>query len=288
MPKKLTLDIARKIAKNVMENVFQPSILTLRLQCYGNAIKAIFGVFHLTILKTEKMYYNRDTKLKWICEKSYIWEARSEDVLRGTWCPVCAGNISYTIENAKQIASDRNGECLSTEYINNRSKLLWKCIESHLWSASLFSIKYLGNWCPYCAGNAQLTLEDMRTLAQKKGGAWWLPFRYFNNSTKLKWVLKIIIYGRLFLLVFNKELGLELDIPYYDYGFAIEVQGEQHEKFNKFFHRGDPNNFIKQQERDQLKKELCEKNRIALRYVWYYEDPYVVIPEHLRELGLIE
>ncbi|RHZ74995.1 hypothetical protein Glove_218g33 [Diversispora epigaea] len=27
---------------------------------------------------------------------------------------------------------------------------------------------------------------------------------------------------------------------------------------------------------------------IVLRFVWYYEDPYIVIPEHLRELGLIE
>ncbi|PKC16721.1 hypothetical protein RhiirA5_406661 [Rhizophagus irregularis] len=50
---------------------------------------------------------------------------------------------------------------------------------------------------------------------------------------------------------------LELDILYYDYGFAIE------------------------QKQDQLKKELCEENWIALRYVWYYEDTYVVIPEHL-------
>ncbi|PKC53289.1 hypothetical protein RhiirA1_479598 [Rhizophagus irregularis] len=33
---------------------------------------------------------------------------------------------------------------------------------------------------------------------------------------------------------------LELDILYYNYGFAIEVQGEQHEKFNKFFHKEDP------------------------------------------------
>ena len=82
--------------------------------------------------------------------------------------------------------------------------------------------------------------------------------------------------------------GLELEIYYSEYSFAIEVQGEQHEKFNKFFHNGDPNNFIKQQAQDQLKKELCEENQIALRYVWYYEDPYVVIPEHLRELGLIE
>ncbi|CAH1766515.1 3535_t:CDS:1, partial [Entrophospora sp. SA101] len=81
---------------------------------------------------------------------------------------------------------------------------------------------------------------------------------------------------------------LHLDIYYPEFGLVIEVQGQQHEKYIEFFHRDDPNNFIKQQERDQLKKELCEENWIVLRYVWYYEDPYIVIPEHLRELGLIE
>ena len=91
-----------------------------------------------------------------------------------------------------------------------------------------------------------------------------------------------------FLKTLDYTTGLELDIYYPQYGFATEVQGEQHEKYIEFFHNGDPNNFIKQQARDQLKKELCEENQIALRYVWYYEDPYVVIPEHLRELGLIE
>ncbi|CAG8714312.1 2685_t:CDS:2, partial [Scutellospora calospora] len=74
--------------------------------------------------------------------------------------------------------------------------------------------------------------------------------------------------------------GLELDIYYSEYGFAIV----QHEKYIKFFHNRDPNNFIKQQARDQLKKELCKENQIALKYVWYYEDPFVVISEHLREL----
>ncbi|RHZ80629.1 hypothetical protein Glove_134g259 [Diversispora epigaea] len=59
--------------------------------------------------------------------------------------------------------------------------------------------------------------------------------------------------------------GLELDILYYDYG--------------------DPNNYIKQQVQDQ---ELCEDNWIVLRYVWYYEDPYIVIPEHLQELGKLK
>ncbi|CAG8807462.1 2008_t:CDS:1, partial [Racocetra persica] len=90
-----------------------------------------------------------------------------------------------------------------------------------------------------------------------------------------------------FLKTSKYPTGLELDIPYYYYGFAIEVQGEQHEKYNEFFHKGDPNNFIRQQERDQLKKELCEENWIVLREVWYYEDPFEKIPTILRELGLI-
>ncbi|CAG8814090.1 14061_t:CDS:2 [Gigaspora margarita] len=113
------------------------------------------------------------------------------------------------LNDAKQVANNKNGECLSETYINN------------------------------CAHSRPLTLEEAKQIAHSRN-------------------------------------GLELDIPYYPYGFAIEVQGEQHEKYNEFLHKGDPNNFIKQKERDQLKKELCEENY-----------PYIVIPEHLRELGLI-
>ncbi|CAH1765437.1 6048_t:CDS:1, partial [Entrophospora sp. SA101] len=84
-----------------------------------------------------------------------------------------------------------------------------------------------------------------------------------------------------FLKTLESPIGLELDIYYPEYGLAIEVQGEKHKKYIEFFHRGDPNNFIKQQEQDQLKNELCEENWIVLRYVRYYEDPYIIIPEHL-------
>ncbi|RHZ47606.1 hypothetical protein Glove_575g26 [Diversispora epigaea] len=41
---------------------------------------------------------------------------------------------------------------------------------------------------------------------------------------------------------------------------AHETPREQHAKYIEFFYNGDPKNFIKQQERDQLKKELCEEN----------------------------
>ncbi|CAI2187860.1 3759_t:CDS:2 [Funneliformis geosporum] len=62
-----------------------------------------------------------------------------------------------------------------------------------------------------------------------------------------------------FLKTSEYPTGLELDIPYYEYGFAIEVQGEQHEKYIEFFHRRDPNNFIKQQERDQTQERIMRR-----------------------------
>ncbi|CAG8789049.1 33577_t:CDS:1, partial [Racocetra persica] len=63
-----------------------------------------------------------------------------------------------------------------------------------------------------------------------------------------------------FLKTLDHPTGLELYIYYLQYGFAIKVQEEQHKRYIKFFHNSDPNNFIKQQARDQLKKELCEAN----------------------------
>ena len=82
---------------------------------------------------------------------------------------------------------------------------------------------------------------------------------------------------------------LELDIPYYDLGFAIEVQEIQHSKYIKFFHNDDPNNFIGQQERDQLKKELCDENDIYLFYVHHDdEDPEKTIRDELFTVGLID
>lgn len=81
---------------------------------------------------------------------------------------------------------------------------------------------------------------------------------------------------------------MELNIPYYYYDLAIEVQGEQHEEYIKFFHRDDLNNFIRQQEQDQLKKESYIENLIVLKYIWYYKDLYIVILKHLQKLDLIE
>ncbi|CAG8801572.1 6559_t:CDS:2, partial [Racocetra persica] len=181
------------------------------------------------------------------------------------WCPYCANRVSHTIEDARQIAISRNGKCLSTEYINSYSYLFWYCSKGYEFLASLHHIKISNSWCSKCA-------KKRENLCRK------IITKYLDSPSP--------IHKPDFLKTPEYPTGLELDILYYDYGFAIEVQSIQHERQIKFFH---PNfeDFEKQQTQDQLKEELCEENWIALRYVWYYEDLFEKILVILRELGLI-
>ena len=67
-----------------------------------------------------------------------------------TWCPYCATNRPCTLEDAKQLAYNRKGACLSEYYINNRLALLWMCDKKHRWFATFDNIKHLNSWCPFC------------------------------------------------------------------------------------------------------------------------------------------
>jgi hypothetical protein len=69
---------------------------------------------------------------------------------------------------------------------------------------------------------------------------------------------------------------LEFNIYYLQYGFAIKVQGKQHEQHIKYFHKNEKD-FEKQLMHNQLKKKLCKR----IQLLWYYEDLYIVIPSHL-------
>ena len=96
--------------------------------------------------------------------------------------------MKLTLEDAKQIALSRRGECLSTEYKNIAEPLIWRCQSNHQWRNSLNHIKNGGQWCPFCIGRYQ-SIEDMRKLAQIKNGDC-LSDRYYNSSVKLEWICK--------------------------------------------------------------------------------------------------
>lgn len=89
-----------------------------------------------------------------------------------------------TIEEMQEIVEERGGKCLSDTYVNDKTKLLWQCVEGHTWEATPSNVKR-GTWCPYCAGQHQ-TISDMHTLARAKGGRC-LSKSYITARTKLKW-----------------------------------------------------------------------------------------------------
>ncbi len=59
----------------------------------------------------------------------------------------------------------------------------------------------------------------------------------------------------------GSKLSLDFYVP--SFRVAFEFQGEQHDQFNAFFHK-DKNDFVKQSQRDQNKKDWCRLNSIKL------------------------
>lgn len=142
-------------------------------------------------------YFNIVTKLKWKCKEGHEWYAQPADVKnKGTWCRKCADKVRgdgrrLTIEEMRNIAHERGGECLSTKYVDATVKLQWRCGKGHVWKAMPMNVKYGKSWCRTCATierakSQTLTLEDMQRMAKDRGGKC-LSKEYVNVMTNLKW-----------------------------------------------------------------------------------------------------
>jgi len=134
-------------------------------------------------------YADNRTRLVWECAKGHQWKAMPDSVKSGTWCPECAGLAKKTIEDMKNLAAQRKGECLSGVYKNNRTKLLWQCQTGHQWQATPHHIMN-GTWCPVCGhargGPKRLSIEEMKAIAVSRGGRC-LSDEYVNAHAHLFW-----------------------------------------------------------------------------------------------------
>ena len=194
-------------------------------------------------------YVNSSTKIKWMCKYSHNWEAVYDSIKAGSWCPYCGGSIKGTIEEMQNIAKSREGECLSKIYINNRTKLKWKCKEGHIWEATPGKIK-MGRWCPKCSQKRgeRICREYFETIFNEK----------FPAMQRLEWLIN------------SKGNKMEIDGYCENLSIAFEYNGIQHYKKVKFFNiRTDLKN---RKIDDDLKKKLCEKHKIKLIEIPFYID----------------
>ncbi len=136
-----------------------------------------------------KNYINSNTHLFWKCKKGHTWSASPGSIKGGSWCPVCAGLAKLTIEEMHELAWNRDGKCLSEEYVNSHTHLKWECKKGHTWMAKPLHIKN-GKWCPTCAVDKKRGgIEQMHEIALSQAGKC-LSEEYINRQTKLTWQCK--------------------------------------------------------------------------------------------------
>ncbi len=131
------------------------------------------------------IYVNIKTKLRWQCKEGHIWEATPDSIRRGTWCPTCNRGETVDLERIKQIVEKHNGECFTNEYTGKKQRIVCKCENGHVWETSVMSL-LANHWCPTCAGNPRLSVDDMRLAAEERGGEF-LEDDYKDAHTKMKW-----------------------------------------------------------------------------------------------------
>ena len=136
-------------------------------------------------------YLRNSIPLEWQCAKGHRWKATSNNVKdNDSWCPRCADRYvkrrQRLIGKMHELASSRGGKCLSTRYVTRTSSLEWVCSEGHQWKASPRTMGRRKHWCTQCSGIKKLTIEEMQSLAKKRGGKC-LSKRYVNSHTRLLW-----------------------------------------------------------------------------------------------------
>jgi hypothetical protein len=257
-----------------------------------------------------KKYLNEKLKLKWKCNSKHIWIATPNKIKAGSWCPICAAkkrgyNKRLGIKVINKIVLENDGECLSNNYIDNKTKLKFKCKNNHIWKTTPSNIK-AGKWCPYCSKCAKLTIKQMKQLAKNKKGKC-LSKKYKNNSTNLLWKCnknhiwiaipnnikrgtwclscnenkkeKICrkIFENIYKVSFKKirpkwliykKRPLELDGYNEELKIAFEYNGEQHYIPTHLFHN--KINLREIQKRDKFKKQKCKEIGILLIIIPYY------------------
>lgn len=103
-------------------------------------------------------YESARVPVQWACAFGHTWFASVDNVKsKGSWCPHCAKtNKRLNLQLMHQMAAEKGGYCLSTEYTSAAHKLHWRCAHGHEFMLAPNNIRRDSNgarkpsWCPHC------------------------------------------------------------------------------------------------------------------------------------------
>lgn len=140
-----------------MENQKKPLIKRITKDDINNRL------LHRGIVLTGE-YEKTHSKTSFRCSNEHSWLATPGNVLYGTGCPHCSGNIPLTKQIVNERLRDRGIEMLG-EYVHQKQKTLFKCHENHTWKAAPGSVLY-ANGCPTCGKTKLAEIQKSKRLTK--------------------------------------------------------------------------------------------------------------------------
>lgn len=158
----------------------------------------------------------------------------------------------YTFDGGKSLYGLEKEQFDEADYENCHQTIPWYC-NKHNITFYRTPTKLLNDEriCPMCQAEINVkshTHREMKGILEENGIR-------FEEEKAFPWL--------------KRKFHLRLDFYVPDYKIAIECQGEQH--FKPVEHFGGVPYLRKIQERDKIKKDLCEEHGITVKYIANYE-----------------
>jgi hypothetical protein len=113
-------------------------------------------------------YVDGRHRMTFRCAKGHRWRTASAAVTQGQWCPHCAGEKPNEAKrrrkflSVQRIATNHGGRCLARTYVDQYTKMRWRCAEGHVWIREYLlwscrqghewrakpNVIINGRWCP--------------------------------------------------------------------------------------------------------------------------------------------
>jgi hypothetical protein len=165
----------------------------------------------------ETLYINRRTKMEWECKNKHIFKLTLGAVRNNKrWCRLCFVNsISHDIDVAHKLASQYEGKCLSTVYVNLETPMKWECKNGHTWEVAMSHIKNGNTWCRKChlQKRRDKSIENIFNWVHKLGGEVItkkedIPYECRSDSFNLTILCNKNIHLLIVLKIFSVVLGV--------------------------------------------------------------------------------
>jgi very-short-patch-repair endonuclease len=124
------------------------------LECSGKKkytikdVKDYLAEFNYTCL--EDVYVGANEKMRFVCDKNHHYITTFSSIKSGgKRCLQCCINLKHTISSVKDYVTEFNYICLEDNYINNKTKMKFKCDKGHLFKMRVSCLKNNVR-CPKC------------------------------------------------------------------------------------------------------------------------------------------